>query len=108
MKLERRHHRMMITRNTEYHLRDGECVGVRDRRSMSWLLDHPALRGVLLGGMDRRSRLFQRPIPGTRLLFAKGSKDVLTSPLTDEDRPEKHAPLHYTWRARSGVIDLAA
>lgn len=108
MKLERRRHRMMVTRNTEYHLRDSECVGVRDRQSGSWVAEHPALRGILLGGVDRRKRLFERPIPGTRLLFAKGRRDILTSPLADEARPEKLAPLHYTWRASSGVIDLAA
>ena len=30
---ERRRHRVYMTRNTEYHFRDGVCVAVRDRRT---------------------------------------------------------------------------
>ena len=30
---ERRRHRVFVTRNTEYHFRDGFCIAVRDRRT---------------------------------------------------------------------------
>ena len=40
----RRRHRVFKTKHTEYHLRNDECVGVRDRGSGLWILDHAALR----------------------------------------------------------------
>src|SRR6187549_387121 len=40
---ERRRHRVYMTRNTEYHFRDGVCVAVRDRRTGDWLPGHLAL-----------------------------------------------------------------
>ena len=30
---DRRVHQVFVTRNTEYHVRSGLCVGVRDRRT---------------------------------------------------------------------------
>jgi hypothetical protein len=108
MTLDRRRHAMLVTRNTEYHLRDRECVGVRDRRTGDWLFRHPALRAEMLGGMDRRSRLFRNPLCGTRLVFSKQGKDVLTSPVTAIVRPEKTSLDQYTFRTKVGEIGLAA
>jgi hypothetical protein len=108
MSLERRKHVKFLTRNTEYHLRDRECVGVRDRRTGVWYLHHPAVRGVLLGGMDRRSRLFNHPQEGLRLVFTSQGSDVLTSPVLGIDRPERVVLEQYTWRTVSGVIEAAA
>ncbi len=34
---DRRVHRVIVTRNTEYHFRDGFCVAVRDRRTGDFL-----------------------------------------------------------------------
>jgi hypothetical protein len=48
---ERRRHRVYMTRNTEYHFRDGFCVAVRDRRTGEWLPGHLALRRQLFGGL---------------------------------------------------------
>ena len=48
---ERRRHRLFVTRNTEYHCRDGVCVAVRDRRSDTWLDSHLALRRRVTGGV---------------------------------------------------------
>ena len=108
MSLERRKHMKFVTRNTEYHLRDRECVGVRDRRTGVWYLHHPAVRGTLLGGMDRRSRLFNQPQEGLRLVFTREGRDVLTSPVTQVDRPERTVLERYTWRTASGIIGVAA
>jgi hypothetical protein len=41
---DRRRHRVYVTRNTEYHFRDGYCVAVRDRRTGDFLHGHLALR----------------------------------------------------------------
>ena len=108
MKLDRRQNSMMLTRNTEYHIRNRECVGVRDRKTGNWLGRHPALRAWLLGGMDRKKNVYPVPLKGARLLFARGTKDILTSPLEDVSRPEKLALERYTWRVRSGEIRVAA
>ena len=40
---ERRKHRLFVTQNTEYHLREETCVGVRDLWSGRWREDHPAV-----------------------------------------------------------------
>jgi hypothetical protein len=107
MTLERRRHVKFVTRNTEYHLRDRECVGVLDRRTGLFLLHHPAVRGTLVGGLDRRSRLFQKPIAGLRLVFSTKGHDVLTSPVQVVDRPERRYLESYTWRTKAGEIQTA-
>ena len=48
---ERRRHRVYLTRNTEYHLRDGFCVAVRDRRTGDFLQGHLALQRRVHGGL---------------------------------------------------------
>ncbi len=40
---ERRKHKVLVTRNTEYHLREDVCVAVRDRLSGDWRHAHMAL-----------------------------------------------------------------
>ena len=108
MKLDRRQNKMFVTRNTEYHVRNRECVGVRDRRTGNWLSHHPALRSYLLGGMDKKAKVFHLPLEGARLVFATRAKDILTSPLEEVYRPEKEAVERYTWRSLSGVIEPIA
>ncbi len=108
MKLDRRQNRLYLTRNTEYHVRNRECVGVRCRRTGRWLGRHPALRSYLLGGMDRKAKVFHLPVEGARLVFATRTRDILTSPLVDVVRPEKPCVEQYTWRLRAGVIEAAA
>ena len=48
---ERRRHRVYVTKNTEYHFRDGFCVAVRDRRTGEFLHGHLALRRRVHGGL---------------------------------------------------------
>ncbi len=108
MKLDRRENKMYVTRNTEYHVRNRECVGVRDRETGKWNGRHPALRSYLLGGMDRKSKVFNLPLEGARLVFANRIRDILTSPLVQVFRPEKPCVESYTWRARVGIIEAAA
>lgn len=108
MRLDRRLNRKLITRNTEYHIHLRECVGVRDRKTGEWLNDHPALRTWLLGGMDRKERIFAAMKPGVRLVFTDGRRDVLTSPLLSVDRPDRPSLESYTWRSQTGFIEAAA
>ncbi len=91
---ERRRHRVYITRNTEYHFRDGLCVAVRDRRSGDFLPGHLALQHRLGGGL----KFFTNgaivpnagdPRLGEALFFAADGRDLVTSPLERIDRPAK-------------------
>lgn len=92
--LERRRHRVYVTRNTEYHFRDGVCVAVRDRTSGAFLPGHLAIRRKLHGGL----RFFANgailpnpgePAPGDALYFAADGRDLVTSPLERIERPTK-------------------
>src|SRR5260370_26299806 len=83
---ERRRHRVYVTRNTEYHLRDGRCVAVRDRRTGEFLHGHLALEHRVDGGI----KFFGNgsiapnpgdPRPGESLYFASEGRDLVTSAL---------------------------
>jgi hypothetical protein len=91
---ERRRHRVYVTRNTEYHFRDGFCIAVRDRRSGDFLPGHLAIKRRLHGGL----KFFPNgaivpnsgdPRPGEALYFAAEGRDLVTSPLERVDRPMK-------------------
>lgn len=91
---DRRRHRVYVTRNTEYHFRDGYCVAVRDRRTGDFLHGHLALRRRVHGGL----RFFLNgaivpnpgdPRPGEALYFATEGRDLVTSPVERIDRPSK-------------------
>lgn len=91
---ERRRHRVYVTRNTEYHFKDGFCVAVRDRRSGDFLQGHLALRRRVQGGL----KFFASgaivpnsgpPTPGEALFFASDGRDLITSPVERIDRPRK-------------------
>jgi hypothetical protein len=91
---DRRRHRVYITRNTEYHFRDGFCIAVRDRRSGDFLRGHLALRRRLHGGLKfyLNGAIVPNPgepQPGEALYFAYEGRDLVTSPLESVDRPEK-------------------
>lgn len=91
---ERRRHRMYVTRNTEYHFRDGVCVAVRDRKSGRWLASHLAVRRRLSGGV----RIFANgsaiptcsdPTVGEAMYFADEGRELITSVLCGIERPTK-------------------
>jgi hypothetical protein len=100
---ERRRHRVFVTRNTEYHFRDGFCVAVRDRRTGEFLHGHLALSRPVHGGI----RFFSNgaiapntgdPRPGESLYFASDGRDLVTSPLEFVQRPSKELVLAYPGR----------
>ncbi len=102
---DRRRHQVYKTRHTEYHLRDDECVGVRDRQSGLWMLDHAALR---LRALRLPSPPHSHEWIGRRIQFWSHRTDVLTSPVVEVERPEFDAVGAYVSQARKGVIAEAA
>jgi hypothetical protein len=101
MSEDRRRHRVFFTRQTEYHLRDDECVGVRDRCSGAWMPNHAALR---------LHALALPPLPesgawvGQRIQFWGRLTDVLTSPVVAVGRPRLDEVPAYVSQARAGMI----
>jgi hypothetical protein len=92
--VERRRHKVLVTRNTEYHFRDGICVAVRDRSTGEWVHDHVALQRSVSGSLKFYPNGAIRPNIGAphigeALFFATGGRDLVTSPLTDVARPPK-------------------
>jgi hypothetical protein len=109
---ERRRHRVFVTRNTEYHFRDGFCIAVRDRRTGDFLEGHLALHRRVHGGL----RFFANggiapnsgePLPGESLYFAGEGCD----PLTDAERPRPRerelvtSPLEAVERPPRDLVD---
>ena len=90
--LERRRHKVFVTQNTEYHLRDGVCIAVRDRRTNTWKLNHRALGSALMGGIAVTAAgawkvNFGVANVGEKLCFAN---DLLTTPVLDVTRPSRN------------------
>jgi hypothetical protein len=102
--MDRRRHRVFVTRNSEYHLRNDECVGVRDRSTGAWLRDHVALRLRALRvppiGLDYAWI-------GQSLTFWGQDSDVVTSTVVAVGRPAPDSLLAYTSLVRSGEIVAA-
>ena len=97
---DRRRHRVYVTRNTEYHFRDGFCVAVRDRRSGDFLHGHLALRRRIHGGLKFYLNGAIVPNPGEprvgeALYFASDGRDLVTSPLESVERPSRELALAY-------------
>jgi hypothetical protein len=91
---DRRRHRVYVTKNTEYHFRDGFCVAVRDRRTGDFLHGHLALRRRIHGGLKFYLNGAIVPNPGEpkvgeALYFATDGRDLVTSPLEGVERPSK-------------------
>ncbi|APR76352.1 Hypothetical protein A7982_01699 [Minicystis rosea] len=96
---ERRRHKVYITRNTEYHVRDGVCVAVRDRRSRSFRSAHIALNLKLSGGVRLYSNGAlipneESPEVGDAIFFTMigtdgDARQIVTSRLEKVDRPPK-------------------
>jgi len=98
---ERRRHRMYLTRNTEYHFRDGVCVAVRDRKTGTWLPSHLALERRLTGGVRLLKNgtaipVLEAPNVGEALYFAEEEgRELITSKLCGVARPEKRLVSQY-------------
>lgn len=99
--IDRRRHRVYVTRNTEYHTRDNRCVGVRDRSTGQWLWDHKAINARVLGGISFQNS-GARPNPGipspgeSLYLWRKDGQWLITSTLEAIVRPEREVVRLYT------------
>jgi hypothetical protein len=100
---ERRQHVVYITRNSEYHCRSRECVGVRDRTTGVWRRDHPAVRARLIGAFHPQTRIRGKPDVGQRLVFSN-REIVMTSKVLIAGRPDRSAVFSYTSLCRAGEI----
>ncbi|MEB2311074.1 MAG: hypothetical protein OZ921_01955 [Sorangiineae bacterium] len=97
---ERRRHRVCITRNTEYHFRDGVCVAVRDRATGRWLGSHLALERKVSSGvrfLENGAAVpsLEGPTVGEALYFGEGGQELVTSLLTSVERPERSVVARY-------------
>lgn len=97
---ERRVHKVFVTRNTEYHVRRGVCVGVKDRESGHWLNAHMALFNRVAGGLRFESEGGILPNPGTpavgeSLLFETDGRDIITSTVVSVERPSRDLTVGY-------------
>lgn len=91
---DRRRHRIYVTKNTEYHFRDGFCVAVRDRRTGDFLHGHLALRRRIHGGIKfyMNGAIVPNagePRVGEALYFSSEGRDLVTSPLESVERPAR-------------------
>ena len=85
---------MFVTRNTEYYLRDGLCVAVKDRRTDCWLEGHLAVGRSLSGGVRILPNGTALPVEaapqvGEALYFATDGRELITSVLCSVERPAK-------------------
>ncbi|WP_437786344.1 hypothetical protein [Sorangium sp. So ce1097] len=102
---ERRRHRVFITRNTEYHVRDDICVAVRDRAARKFRSAHLALHLKLEGAVRINPNGVVIPEPknervGVPIYFTQMDPDglerqVVTSRVERIERPEKSTVLEY-------------
>jgi hypothetical protein len=101
---DRRRRRVYVTRNHEYHCKDGVCVAVREVRSGAFLPRHAAVGKKVTGALVFHGRSIEsvippeEAVPGQRLHFAvdvEDRRDVLTSSLTAIERPPREVVAQY-------------
>jgi hypothetical protein len=97
---ERRHNKVFVTKNTEYHFRADRCVAVRDRRSGKWLPSHLAIGRKLSGGVHFHPNgtavpVCDRPSLGEALYFADDGRELITSAVCGLERPTREVMRNY-------------
>jgi hypothetical protein len=102
---ERRKRSVYVTRNHEYHCKDGVCVAVRDARTGDFVPEHLALGKtvtgafVLRGGRGIGSMFLPENVaPGQRVHFSIDAQDpsaVTTSSLKSIERPPREIVAQY-------------
>jgi hypothetical protein len=103
---DRRRHRLILTRNTEYHIKDGVCVAVRDRGSKRWCEGHLAVSLRLEGGVKFYMNgamvpSLVEPEPGDAVYFSYKSpsgedRQLVTSRIEAINHPPKRDVLAYS------------
>ena len=102
---DRRRHRLIVTRNTEYHLKDDVCVAVRDRNTKKWQVGHLAVSLRVQGGVrffDNGAVVpsLEAPGPGDAMFFtyksgAGSDRQLVTSRIEAVARTPKKDVLTY-------------
>jgi hypothetical protein len=102
---ERRRHRLIVTRNTEYHLRDDVCVAVRDRSTKRWCEGHLAVNLKCEGGVKFHPNgavipSLMQPIAGDAIYFSYKTsggeeRQLVTSRIESVARTPKRDVLAY-------------
>jgi hypothetical protein len=98
---DRRIHKVFVTRNTEYHVRKGTCVGVRDRESGDWLRQHFALARPIIGSIKffesgAMSASPGLPRVGESMYFEDVGRDLVTSSVVSVERPKVDVVTEYS------------
>jgi hypothetical protein len=98
--IERRHHKMYVTKNTEYHMRDDICVGIRKKKTGLWITNSKALKARLVGAIKSLNELIlakgKEPQIGEPLLFINPEgEDIVTTSVYEIKRPPKEAVQYY-------------
>lgn len=91
---ERRIHKVFVTRNTEYYVREAHCVAVRDRASGTWVQDHFAVDRAISGViryLDGGELLAAEGLPqvGESMYFEERGRDLVTSAVVAVERPAR-------------------
>jgi hypothetical protein len=104
---ERRHRRVFVTNNHEYHCLDDVCIAVRDVTTEAFLRKHPAMGKTVSsalrlgpGGVQSTASPAEART-GERIHLVEGVDDlqyVLTSPLKKIERPMPDVIAQYTRR----------
>jgi hypothetical protein len=97
---ERRIHKVFVTRNSEYHVRERVCVGVKDRASREWLRRHFALERVVIGSIRFFESGAMKATPGLpgigeSMYFEDLGRDLVTSSVVAVERPESEIVKEY-------------
>ena len=103
--VERRIHKVYVTRNTEYHVREGVCVAVRDRNGGGFHTAHIALSLRVEGAVRIYSNggvipHANAPEAGDSIYFTYRRPDgeerqIVTSRLLSVERPAKAVVASY-------------
>jgi hypothetical protein len=109
---DRRVHKVYLTRNTEYHLKDNVCVAVRDRGTRQFRNAHIALSLKMEGGVKIFANgavvpNIAQPLIGDAMFFNVPMGDgeyrqIVTSRVEQIDRPPKRDVMMYP-RTRARV-----
>jgi hypothetical protein len=104
---ERRRHKVYVTRNSEYHCRDGICIAVRSMQTGELVPDHSAIGRRISAGVrfDPNGGVASLSPPdaphvGDQLCFSasepkRSPMDVITSPLRAVVRPPRDVVQEY-------------
>jgi len=100
--IEKRRHKLYVTKNTEYHVKDNVCVGIRNRATGDWIMVSRAIGAVLIGGLHQAGEhevnfsSYPWLEKGDCLLFiTDGGHDIVTTRVEQVDRPSRQSIRYY-------------